>query len=188
MQSVSERRRNYRMTNVRPSRKPYLSPVLDEAGLTVFEFRVLGHVAAISSFGWARSSCVRTARRTGLAPESVARAMRSLVELKQIEEHRPPSLPEIHSIGPAFVRLAHAESPLIVAPIEVEVAKLAITQYRVFYHVICCKSSEWGCTCRLLEMSERLRMHWADAKAAVDRLLAGGWLRCAGLDALVPRS
>ncbi len=176
------------MTIVRPSRKPYISPVLDEAGLTVSQFRVLGHVAAISSFGWARPSFARIAGRTGFAPKSVARAMRSLVDLKQIEEHQPRSLPEIHSIRSSRVRLAHAEAPLFVAPIDVEVAGLAITQYRVFYHVSCCNSSEWGCTCRLLDMSERLRMHWADAKAAVDRLLAGGWLRCVGLDALVLRS
>ena len=175
------------MTIVRPSRKPYISPVLDEAGLTVSQFRVLGHVAAISSFGWARPPLARIARRTGLEPKSVARAMQSLVDLKQIEKYRPPSLPEIHSIGPAFVRLAHAEAPLIIAPIDVEVAGLANTQYRVFYHVSCCNSSEWGCTCRLLDMSERLRMHWADAKAAVDRLVAGGWVRCVGLDALVLR-
>lgn len=177
---------------VRPWHPPYVSSDVDRAGLTPVEFRVLGHVAATSVFGWCWLSHVRIGRRTGLAPRKVARALRTLFQRNLIEQkprHRQCiAFPEHCSmrqlrplVGPRRrkwrMRLALMTPSLIAVPLEIEAAQVSTAEYRVFFHAVSCNSSGAGCRCPTDKMCESLGLHRLEVKGAIEWLTANRWIK-----------
>lgn len=176
-----------------------VSPIVDRAELTIYEFRVLTHVASVPASRGARTSYREIAQRTGLSAATVSRAIQTLLSTGLIKQNRrrtrvyPRSrCPERYPSGrlsrrPWCVRLAPQYRELLSGSCELETSGLSNVEHRIIFHVGCCALREGGCTCRLNFLRKHLRIHFDHLTLGVQTLISDGWLLRNESGALVPR-
>ena len=149
---------------------PYLSRELDQRGLTVVQFRIVGHIARRAGSGVFRASIRGIARITGFCDRTVRRAVSRLIDQGLIAA-RGVANRRGHRL-----RLSGAAVNGLRVPAHIDNSGLTPRAFRVLLHVVSCESGTLGCSHSLRGLHCPLRMHALTLDDAISDLIADGWL------------